>query len=146
MGGLSSVCERILRGTHRAFNAGAGTLRSRAPPVPSAARSKPSRPPGGRDGIIGLRMRQRASATERPPESNTAARVAIIEDDTTTSDQLKDRIQSARPALHARSGEVVSFDVLFHVVMSGRYCDILLNHISTNRVGFRDIDPAFEGI
>ncbi|HEX7639934.1 MAG TPA: response regulator [Burkholderiaceae bacterium] len=49
-------------------------------------------------------------------------------------------------ALHARRGEVVSYDELFQVVKTGRNRDNVRKHISTIREAFRDIDPAFEGI
>jgi DNA-binding response OmpR family regulator len=49
-------------------------------------------------------------------------------------------------ALHARRGEVVSYDELFQVVKSGRNRDNVRKHVSTIRDAFRDIDPAFDGI
>ena len=49
-------------------------------------------------------------------------------------------------ALHARRGEVVSYDELFQVVKTGRNRDNVRKHISTIREAFRDIDPQFEGI
>jgi len=49
-------------------------------------------------------------------------------------------------ALHARRGEVVSYDELFQVVKTGRNRDNVRKHISTIREAFRDIEPAFEGI
>ena len=49
-------------------------------------------------------------------------------------------------ALHARRGEVVSYDELFQVVKTGRNRDNVRKHISTIREAFRDIDPNFEGI
>jgi DNA-binding response OmpR family regulator len=49
-------------------------------------------------------------------------------------------------ALHARRGDVVSYDELFQVVKTGRNRDNVRKHISTIREAFRDIDPAFEGI
>jgi DNA-binding response OmpR family regulator len=49
-------------------------------------------------------------------------------------------------ALHARRGEVVSYDDLFLVVKSGRNRDNIRKHVSTIRDAFRDIDPAFDGI
>lgn len=49
-------------------------------------------------------------------------------------------------ALHARRGEVVSYDELFQVVKTGRNRDNVRKHISTIREAFRDIDPAFDGI
>jgi len=49
-------------------------------------------------------------------------------------------------ALHARRGEVVSYDELFLVVKTGRNRDNVRKHISTIREAFRDIEPTFEGI
>jgi DNA-binding response OmpR family regulator len=49
-------------------------------------------------------------------------------------------------ALHARRGEVVSYDELFQVVKTGRNRDNVRKHISTIREAFRDIEPAFKGI
>ena len=49
-------------------------------------------------------------------------------------------------ALHARKGEVVSYEDLFQVVKSGRNRDNIRKHVSTIRDAFRDIDPAFDGI
>src|ERR1700755_1794934 len=49
-------------------------------------------------------------------------------------------------ALHARRGEVVSYDELFQGVKTGRNRDNVRKHISTIREAFRDIDPQFEGI
>ena len=49
-------------------------------------------------------------------------------------------------ALHARRGEVVSYDELFQVVKTGRNRDNVRKHISTIREAFRDIEPEFEGI
>jgi DNA-binding response OmpR family regulator len=49
-------------------------------------------------------------------------------------------------ALHARRGEVVSYDELFQVVKTGRNRDNVRKHISTIREAFRDIEPTFEGI
>jgi DNA-binding response OmpR family regulator len=49
-------------------------------------------------------------------------------------------------ALHARRGEVVSYDELFQVVKTGRNRDNVRKHISTIREAFRDIDPQFDGI
>jgi DNA-binding response OmpR family regulator len=49
-------------------------------------------------------------------------------------------------ALHARRGEVVSYDELFQVVKTGRNRDNVRKHISTIREAFRDIEPQFEGI
>ncbi len=49
-------------------------------------------------------------------------------------------------ALHARRGEVVSYDELFQVVKTGRNRDNVRKHISTIREAFRDIEPDFDGI
>jgi DNA-binding response OmpR family regulator len=48
--------------------------------------------------------------------------------------------------LHARRGEVVSYDDLFKVVKSGRNRDNVRKHVSTIREALREIDPAFDGI
>ena len=49
-------------------------------------------------------------------------------------------------ALHARRGEVVSYDELYQVVKTGRNRDNVRKHISTIREAFRDIEPSFEAI
>jgi DNA-binding response OmpR family regulator len=49
-------------------------------------------------------------------------------------------------ALHARRGEVVSYEELFQVVKSGRNRDNVRKHVSTIRDAFREIDPAFDAI
>ncbi|MFG6467074.1 response regulator transcription factor [Roseateles sp. BYS87W] len=48
--------------------------------------------------------------------------------------------------LHARTGEVVSYEELFDVVKSGRNRDNVRKHVATIRDAFRDLDPAFDGI
>ena len=48
--------------------------------------------------------------------------------------------------LHARTGEVVSYEDLFDVVKSGRNRDNVRKHVATIRDAFRDVDPAFDGI
>ena len=48
--------------------------------------------------------------------------------------------------LHARRGEVVSYDDLYQVIKSGRNRDNVRKHVSTIREAFREIDPAFDGI
>jgi DNA-binding response OmpR family regulator len=48
--------------------------------------------------------------------------------------------------LHARTGEVVSYQELFDVVKSGRNRDNVRKHVATIRDAFRDVDPAFDGI
>ena len=48
--------------------------------------------------------------------------------------------------LHARAGEVVSYEELFDVVKSGRNRDNVRKHVATIRDAFRDVDPAFDGI
>ncbi|MEO6277196.1 response regulator [Roseateles sp.] len=49
-------------------------------------------------------------------------------------------------SLHARTGEVVSYEDLFDVVKSGRNRDNVRKHVATIRDAFRDVDPAFDGI
>lgn len=49
-------------------------------------------------------------------------------------------------ALHARRGEVVSYEDLYQVVKSGRNRDNIRKHVSTIRDAFKEIDAAFEGI
>jgi len=49
-------------------------------------------------------------------------------------------------ALHARRGEVVSYDELFQVVKTGRNRDNVRKHVSTIREAFRDIEPGFDDI
>jgi DNA-binding response OmpR family regulator len=49
-------------------------------------------------------------------------------------------------ALHARRGEVVSYEELFRTIKSGRNRDNVRKHASTIREAFREIDPGFEGI
>ena len=49
-------------------------------------------------------------------------------------------------ALHARRGQVVSYDELFQVVKSGRNRDNVRKHVSTIRDAFREIDPSFDAI
>ncbi|KQV96141.1 response regulator transcription factor [Pelomonas sp. Root1237] len=48
--------------------------------------------------------------------------------------------------LHARAGEVVSYEELFDVVKSGRNRDNVRKHVATIRDAFRDVDPTFDGI
>ena len=48
--------------------------------------------------------------------------------------------------LHARTGEVVSYEELFDVVKSGRNRDNVRKHVATIRDAFRDVDPSFDGI
>ncbi|WP_422011121.1 response regulator transcription factor [Roseateles sp.] len=48
--------------------------------------------------------------------------------------------------LHARTGEVVSYEDLFDVVKSGRNRDNVRKHVATIRDALRDVDPAFDGI
>ena len=48
--------------------------------------------------------------------------------------------------LHARTGEVVSYEELFNVVKSGRNRDNVRKHVATIRDAFRDVDPSFDGI
>jgi DNA-binding response OmpR family regulator len=49
-------------------------------------------------------------------------------------------------ALHARRGEVVSYEDLYQVVKSGRNRDNIRKHVSTIRDAFREIDSSFDGI
>jgi DNA-binding response OmpR family regulator len=49
-------------------------------------------------------------------------------------------------ALHARRGEVVSYDELYKVVKSGRNRDNIRKHVSTIRDAFKEIDAQFDGI
>lgn len=49
-------------------------------------------------------------------------------------------------ALHARRGEVVSYEDLFQVIKSGRNRDNVRKHVATIREAFREIDPGFDGI
>jgi len=49
-------------------------------------------------------------------------------------------------ALHARRGEVVSYEELYQVIKSGRNRDNVRKHVSTIREAFREIDPGFDGI
>jgi DNA-binding response OmpR family regulator len=49
-------------------------------------------------------------------------------------------------ALHARAGEVVSYEDLYGVVKSGRNRDNIRKHVSTIRDAFRELDPGFDGI
>src|SRR5213075_2113488 len=48
--------------------------------------------------------------------------------------------------LHARAGEVVSYEELFDVVKSGRNRDNVRKHVATIRDAFHDVDPTFDGI
>jgi DNA-binding response OmpR family regulator len=49
-------------------------------------------------------------------------------------------------AMHAKPGEVVSYDELFKVVKSGRNRDNIRKHVSTIRDAFREVDADFDGI
>ena len=49
-------------------------------------------------------------------------------------------------ALHARRGEVVSYDDLYKVVKSGRNRDNIRKHVSTIRDAFKELDSQFDGI
>ncbi len=49
-------------------------------------------------------------------------------------------------ALHARAGEVVSYEDLYAVVKSGRNRDNIRKHVSTIRDAFRELDADFDGI
>ena len=48
--------------------------------------------------------------------------------------------------LHARRGEVVSYEDLYKVVKSGRNRDNIRKHVSTIRDAFKEIDDKFDGI
>ena len=95
---FSSVCDRILSSACRAFNAAPGPVRSRAAGC-APPRRKHSRPARRGHRIIEPGCRAGIAHRKACPVSNTAARVAIIEDDPPTSDQLKGWILSARPGL-----------------------------------------------
>ncbi len=49
-------------------------------------------------------------------------------------------------ALHARRGEVVSYEELYQVIKSGRNRDNVRKHVSTIREAFRELDPVFDEI
>jgi DNA-binding response OmpR family regulator len=49
-------------------------------------------------------------------------------------------------ALHARRGEVVSYEDLYKVVKSGRNRDNIRKHVSTIRDAFKELDAQFDGI
>ena len=92
------------------------------------------------------------------PAAKAAAKVAA--DDSLQLDPLKQRTpmwrgqrinlpltaQRILATLHARTGEVVSYEELFDVVKSGRNRDNVRKHVATIRDAFRDVDPAFDGI
>ncbi|MBI5277402.1 MAG: response regulator transcription factor [Burkholderiales bacterium] len=48
--------------------------------------------------------------------------------------------------LHARRGEVVSYEELYDVVKSGRSRENVRKHVSTIREAFREVEPDFECI
>ncbi|MBK9136759.1 MAG: response regulator transcription factor [Betaproteobacteria bacterium] len=48
--------------------------------------------------------------------------------------------------LHARRGEVVSYEDLYAAIKSGRNRDNVRKHVSTIREALREIDPAFDAI
>jgi DNA-binding response OmpR family regulator len=48
--------------------------------------------------------------------------------------------------LHAKRGEVVSYDELYLAIKSGRNRDNVRKHVSSIREAFKEIDPAFDGI
>ena len=95
--------------------------------------------------------------TARLREPKAAARPV---DDSLQLDPLKQRsalwrgqrinlpltAQRILATLHARAGEVVSYEELFDVVKSGRNRDNVRKHVATIRDAFRDVDPAFDGI
>jgi two-component system, OmpR family, response regulator ChvI len=96
--------------------------------------------------------------TARPKEA--AAKPAAKNDGSLQLDPLKQRTpmwrgqrvnlpltaQRILATLHARTGEVVSYEELFDVVKSGRNRDNVRKHVATIRDAFRDVDPAFDGI
>lgn len=95
--------------------------------------------------------------TARLREPKAGARAA---DDSLQLDPLKQRsamwrgqrvnlpltAQRILATLHARAGEVVSYEELFDVVKSGRNRDNVRKHVATIRDAFRDVDPTFDGI
>lgn len=97
------------------------------------------------------------TAKLREPAAKAAAKPA---DDSLLLDPLKQRsamwrgqrinlpltAQRILATLHARAGEVVSYEELFDVVKSGRNRDNVRKHVATIRDAFRDVDPAFDGI
>ena len=48
--------------------------------------------------------------------------------------------------LHARRGDVVSYEELYQVVKSGRNRDNIRKHIGTIREAFKELDAQFDGI
>ena len=48
--------------------------------------------------------------------------------------------------LHARRGEVVSYEELYAAIKSGRNRDNVRKHVSTIREALREIEPAFDAI
>ena len=96
--------------------------------------------------------------TARLREPRAVAKTAA--DDSLQLDPLKQRTpmwrgqrinlpltaQRILATLHARTGEVVSYEDLFDVVKSGRNRDNVRKHVATIRDAFRDVDPAFDGI
>lgn len=48
--------------------------------------------------------------------------------------------------LHARRGDVVSYEDLYAAIKSGRNRDNVRKHVSTIREALREIDPAFDAI
>lgn len=96
------------------------------------------------------------TARQKEPAAKPAARA----DDSLQLDPLKQRTpmwrgqrinlpltaQRILATLHARAGEVVSYEDLFDVVKSGRNRDNVRKHVATIRDAFRDVDPAFDGI
>ena len=97
------------------------------------------------------------TARLREPAAKAAAKPT---DDSLQLDPLKQRTpmwrgqrinlpltaQRILATLHARTGEVVSYEELFDVVKSGRNRDNVRKHVATIRDAFRDVDPAFDGI
>ena len=98
------------------------------------------------------------TARLREPASNPSATKAG--DESLRLDPLKQRTpmwrgqrinlpltaQRILATLHARAGEVVSYEELFDVVKSGRNRDNVRKHVATIRDAFRDVDPGFDGI
>lgn len=97
------------------------------------------------------------TARQRGPASKPAAKQA---DASLQLDPLKQRTpmwrgqrinlpltaQRILATLHARTGEVVSYEELFDVVKSGRNRDNVRKHVATIRDAFRDVDASFDGI
>ena len=100
------------------------------------------------------------AAKDRPAAAGAPAKPPAANDEELSLDPLRQgavlwrghrvnlplTAQRILAALHARRGEVVSYDELFQVVKTGRNRDNVRKHVSTIREAFRDIDPQFDGI